>query len=377
MKELRIEEKAKAYDEAKARMSRAFNSNRCTIGFMNEIFPELRENWDERIRTKLIEFFSGYNTDEEWWGSITEKDILAWLEKQGESTDIPTDAVLDSNKDGLIADTIRYKREKQGEQKPVDKVEPKFKVGDIIRHKEQRCTCKITAVDTTTAEYRVSECSGTHLPFDFQDAWELVEQKPVEWSIFDYRTWQHIVSDVFTKRDGIGQYLDDGECKKIAKYMQEEWSKRLGVKQRTTELPKGQDYGIDGLYAAIDILTKTLGEVDGYQTDDGILEHECAISAVKELSKQQKSFWSDEDEKQARQIERIVHDDGCTQKLQKQIADWFKSLKDRVKPWKPSDEQIKVCKEVYADILSAKGFGLGTVNSELNRLEEELKKLKG
>lgn len=42
---------------------------------------------------------------------------------------------------------------------------------------------------------------------------------------------------------------------------------------------------------------------------------------------------------------------------------------------KPCDEQIKVCKEVYADILSAKGFDLGTVNSELNRLEVKLKKL--
>ena len=44
-------------------------------------------------------------------------------EKQCEPTDIPADAVLDSNKDGLIADTIRCKREKQGD----DKVEPKFK----------------------------------------------------------------------------------------------------------------------------------------------------------------------------------------------------------------------------------------------------------
>ena len=44
--------------------------------------------------------------------------------------------------------------------------------------------------------------------------------------------------------------------------------------------------------------------------------------------------------------------------------------------WKPSNEQIKVCKEVYADILSAKGFDLGTVNSELNRMEEQLKKLR-
>ena len=55
--------------------------------------------------------------------------------------------------------------------------------------------------------------------------------------------------------------------------------------------------------------------------------------------------------------------------------DWLKSLKGRY-TWKPSDEQIKVCKEVYADLLSAKGFNLGTINSELNRLEEQLKKLK-
>ena len=55
---------------------------------------------------------------------------------------------------------------------------------------------------------------------------------------------------------------------------------------------------------------------------------------------------------------------------------WLKSLRPQNR-WKPSDEQIKVCKEVYADILSAKGFDLGTVNGELNRLEEQLKKLKG
>lgn len=34
---------------------------------------------------------------------------------------------------------------------------------------------------------------------------------------------------------------------------------------------------------------------------------------------------------------------------------------------------MKVCKEVYADLLSAKGFDVCTINSELNRLEEKLK----
>ena len=55
--------------------------------------------------------------------------------------------------------------------------------------------------------------------------------------------------------------------------------------------------------------------------------------------------WSEEDEKQARQIERIVHNDGCTQKLQKQIANWLKSLKDRVQSqpkhrWSEEDKKI-------------------------------------
>ena len=45
---------------------------------------------------------------------------VVWLKKQGKPTDIPADAVLDSNEDGLIADTIRCKKEKQSEQKPAE-----------------------------------------------------------------------------------------------------------------------------------------------------------------------------------------------------------------------------------------------------------------
>ena len=40
-------------------------------------------------------------------------------------------------------------------------------------------------------------------------------------------------------------------------------------------------YGIDGLYHAIAILERTLGKVEGYQTDDGMLEHKVAIDTLK------------------------------------------------------------------------------------------------
>ena len=77
-------EKAEAYDEAKARMSRAFNSNRCTIGFMNEIFPELAESEDERIMKWLIRYFEQKSDNNVIFADISLRDIIAWLDKQGE-----------------------------------------------------------------------------------------------------------------------------------------------------------------------------------------------------------------------------------------------------------------------------------------------------
>ena len=86
MKELSVEEKARRYDEAKLRMSAAYNSNRCTIGFMNEIFPELKESEDERIRNFISNELACLRaTDEKGtvrYNELTE--AMAWLEKQGE-----------------------------------------------------------------------------------------------------------------------------------------------------------------------------------------------------------------------------------------------------------------------------------------------------
>ena len=76
--------------------------------------------------------------------------------------------------------------------------------------------------------------SDAEYTFDFnKKELKKIEQKHLQWNISDYRTWQYIVADVLTKKDGIGQYLDDGFCKNIAKYMQEEWSKKLCLIQHT------------------------------------------------------------------------------------------------------------------------------------------------
>jgi len=129
---------------------------------------------------------------------------------------------------------------------------------------------------------------------------------------------------------------------------------------KSVELPKGEDYGIDGLYAAIDILQKTLGSVDGYQSDDGILTHKCAISAVKELSKQ-KSSWSEEDEDM---LVSIISDFAAAHKSSIGQDNWLKSLKERY-TWKPSEIQLETLKELSYDVPTKRGI-----------IEELLKQLK-
>lgn len=115
-----------------------------------------------------------------------------------------------------------------------------------------------------------------------------------------------------------------------------EWDfeKKELKKIEQVELPKGEDYGIDGLYHAASILEKTLGDVEGYQSDDGILEHKCAIEAVKRLYNQ-KSAWSEDDMETIDRIYNFIWKNrkGDTSEIyqQEKDANWLKSLKERMK----------------------------------------------
>jgi len=98
MKGFSIEEKARAYDEAIKKAGERYNKEytstleRSTLAY---VFPELKESKDEKMTKHIIQIlkdnFSGEDTDK----------CIAWLEKQGE-------------------------------QKPTNKVEPKFKVDDWV-----------------------------------------------------------------------------------------------------------------------------------------------------------------------------------------------------------------------------------------------------
>jgi hypothetical protein len=127
MKELTIEQKAKAYDEAiKIAMSKIKN-NKDHILYEEDIidiFPELKESEDERIRkfisNELVCLRATYGKSSDRYEELT--NAVAWLEKQGE-------------------------------QKSADKVNPKFHEGEWI----------------TNGEYTWKVISVSHLDYTLQN----------------------------------------------------------------------------------------------------------------------------------------------------------------------------------------------------------------
>ena len=89
---MRNKEKVKAYGEDIERTNKSYDNE-----ITEEIFPELKENKDERIKKAIIEFFESED-DNTTYSLVRKKDIIAWLEKQGKQEQlyirfgkIPTD----------------------------------------------------------------------------------------------------------------------------------------------------------------------------------------------------------------------------------------------------------------------------------------------
>jgi len=84
MKELSIEQKAKAYDEAiKKIQSYVVDEYGCTRIKVVNVFPELKESEDERIRKELLNAFQ--ESEDSLYMVLTpfrRESFIAWLEKQ-------------------------------------------------------------------------------------------------------------------------------------------------------------------------------------------------------------------------------------------------------------------------------------------------------
>ena len=287
MKELSIEEKAKAYDETLDRARKEYKTHESFKGFREilvHIFPELAVSEDEKIREKLLSSFKDIMTDadkDELWYGLPYNDIIAWLEKQGEKTpdkivekartekqrvlltetdgnasidwdcrsldDVKTllkcglefIRTIEANKQTLTDSRfggcsfrvpIRYdKGIKQDEQRSTDKVESKFKVGDIISNGISEVKIVSIGKDNytvTNGEIENHSHAGNWVVyFKDQDKWKLVEQKS-SWSEEDERMYRGLHNLIYSTPycDSRKELSDWFESIKDRVQLKKEWS---------------------------------------------------------------------------------------------------------------------------------------------------------
>lgn len=200
---------------------------------LETLIPELTESEDEKIRKRLLEYFKSF-TSETFFNGVPTNDAIAWLEKQGEQNYkiikgknyfcvkthnyagvewIRGTKYYASDNYTLVNQGCEYYcpeyskeehnnlfeevkcdcyNEKQREQKPDDKIEPKFKVGQTIIYKgtEKIAPTKMTISDIAKGQYWDNNCCI--VPISDQDNWELVGQKPA-WSEEDEERFESCI----------------------------------------------------------------------------------------------------------------------------------------------------------------------------------------
>lgn len=183
-----IEEKAKAYDEALARANEMIKSMTniggvAKVDDIQHIFPELKESEDDRmvkfIKNQLFNIKKTITENYELDAKLTK--AICWLEKQCEQKiKTPEESLgIDSDTYNKIVDECIY-----GEQKPADKVEPKFikvekdkwyvcisKYCNCIEGRNYKATSDGRIIDDYGTEYDMhSDAYKWFRPWTIQDA---------------------------------------------------------------------------------------------------------------------------------------------------------------------------------------------------------------
>lgn len=315
------EEKAKAYDELFVKASRIYNkeNDMLIMHTIEVLFPELKGSDGERIRKALISFLKSPFVNE----NITDEKVtpwIAWLEKL---------KVFAEHGDGLYyfgnngftyvgnptCDNVLW-IEKQGEQKPASKVKPKFKADDFILNGD-------VTDDGKPEIFKV---------LNVQDTWYAVE------SIYDGRN-----TIITFKQDSSCRLWDLTKDTKDGDFL-------VCGKDKLPFIFKGL---LDKLHPNCPVAYCGICEdgIVGISSGDGWWTDEEVFPANKE---------------QREQLEKAISDAGYIWDAEK------KELKKLQPQWKPSEEQMKLLREVQQALLG-KDCHNRFVNFmyELERLREE------
>ena len=374
---------------------------------LETLIPELKESEDEKIRKALVRFHkSTIDID-----GIKGTDILAWLEKQGES--YTKNDVDDAYLKGISE--AKNELEKQGEQKPTvvdfnakdwyvskvdgkihdmtynptDRAEPKFKVGDWVVDNRTGVIHYIANIKgTVNGCYYVFGNDKGLLHIDNEEDYHL-------WTIQDAKDGDALVAPPVNGSEQIfifKEIKDRKYVKNAVEYYCRVFNNEFCVNERGF-MGQSDDYFTPATKEQRELLFKKMEEA-GYEWDaekkelkniedeieipfgakDSELQEEtyfipdgfhAEIDGDKVVIKkgEKPAEWSDEDENYLQSAENA-----CEYQYGKNTSTilWLKSLKYRA-TWKPSKEQM----EALDDALNEQGFDYNYLNS----LYEQLKKL--
>ena len=406
MKQLSIEEKARNYDKAIERANSLLSGNQLGNAWIYKLLPELVESKDEKIKAKLIEFFKGYSPDKEWWGNITQEDILAWLEKQGknnigisEATKLKLEDNLNEALEKETPESLNKFLNEQGEQKqdvniqintseyindmggngcylkntaqkPADKVKQKFHKGDWVVS-PNGVYWHIDAV--WNGRYEVSSIDGTHTDW------------PLNTSL--YHLWT--IQDA---KDGDVLAYDNG-CVEII-LLFKKWLDEVGKgaysyvhitsSGRHIHINNWSDCGLSAYPATKEqrelLFSKMIEAGYTWDAENKKLKKEEVDNLHNYLYGEKNSSWSEEDKDY---YDAIITKLEVTQEdaaLTDNQMNFLKSLKDRVllqpkQEWSEEDERLCLCliedQEEALDKVNNNKYGHSEIISDLKEMYNE------
>lgn len=337
-------EKAKAYDEALKRAREAADCGYVSHNFVSDIFPELKESEDERIRKLLI--WQVHRNIEDETNDLAQS---VYDGIKGHDPDLE-ESIEDWKK------CLAY-LEKQKEQKPNISDEA---IREGVAH-------------FGITQYQIDNWLKKHI--------NIVEQKPAEWSEEDERIWKsalwHIKNSCGNGGKNSGEFevyqWFENRLKSIRPQPKQEWSEE-------------DERKINRIY---EILGHTADD-KGFLTSKRIIGDKEAIELqdfLKSLRPQQKREWSEEDEDKVDDICKLIEhatiiprsgddDTGIpptrlNDKYKGELKAFVKSLRNRPTKsdtWKPSEGQMEA-------LLWAAQCPSAVNHKSLTELYNDLKKL--
>lgn len=343
MKKLSIKQKAERYDKIiETAKSKILYSDKPCFVDINEIFPELVESEDERIRKGLIQYFSTFSLDT--FGGLEPKKIISWLEKQGEQKPV-------ENNIWTIQDA---------------------KDGDVLYDGDNACIFRKIIPDDEKV-WCDTYC-GINCDNDF------VINKPNErWCCAC-----DLVPATKEQRDLLFQKMKEAGYEWDAE--KKELKETLKEMQKSIDKAKVEEF-TDFERTLVDVCSSWIGEGNGWEQyikDSANVLLEIAVKKFNSIQdatfEQEPAEWSEEDEKlfgsTIDNLEELKAEYGETYGDSDEFIDWLKSLKDRIiqpyNTWKPTEEQISAL-----SIAIRCGIQIGSEEEKaLRSLREQLRKLK-